>query len=81
MKEKNLAEMSNEDLLKTEKSIKVMTSILAVALALLFVINLITAFKKGFSALTVIPIALLPIVIVNINNIKKIRAELMSRGL
>jgi hypothetical protein len=38
-------------------------------------------FKNGFSALTVIPIALLPILIININKWNQLKKEKTNRNL
>ncbi|TKC07948.1 redox-active disulfide protein 2 [Pedobacter polaris] len=81
MSKKNLSELSNEELLKSEKSLKTITAMLAGAILVLFIINVFLAFKKGFSAFSVIPIALLPIVIVNLNSLKEMKEEIKSRNL
>lgn len=81
MSKKNLSELSNEELLKNEKSLKTITSMLGGAVFLLFIVNIFLAFKKGFSTMGVIPIALLPIVIVNINSLKEMKKEIKSRNL
>lgn len=73
MKTKNLSELTNEELLKNEKILKVATYTLACVLLVSFITNLLLTMKKGFSALHVVPIALLPIVIVNLNTLKGIK--------
>lgn len=81
MSTKKYAEMSNEELLKSQKSIKTVTALLAGMLLFLFAINIFLAFKKGISALGAVPIALLPILIININTLKEIKKELNSRNI
>ncbi|MBC6110220.1 redox-active disulfide protein 2 [Pedobacter fastidiosus] len=81
MTEIKLEELSNEELLKREKMIITVTYTLAGMLLLLFGLGIFLTFKKGFTALTVVPIALLPIVIINFGNIKKIKAERKLRNL
>lgn len=81
MKNKRLKELSNEELLKNEKSLKTITGMLAGALLVLLIINIFLAFKKGFSALSVVPIALLPILIVNFGSLKEMKKEIKSRNL
>lgn len=76
---KNLSDKSTEELVKSKKTIQVLTSLLAGALLLLFIVNIILSLKKGFSALFIIPIALMPIVIINLSNLKEINSELKSR--
>ena len=75
MKSKKLNELSNEELLKNEKSLKAITYMLAGTLLVLFVAGIVLTFKKGFSALSVIPIALLPILILNFNTLKEVKEE------
>ncbi len=81
MKNKKLNELSNEELLKNEKSLKVVTYMLAGAILVLFAAGIFLTFRKGFSALSVIPIALFPIVILNLNSLKEIKTEIKSRNL
>jgi len=81
MKSKSLNEMSAEELLKQEKSIKIATGMLAGMLLLLLVMGIYLTFKKGsYAAFIVIPMALLPIVILNVTSLKKIKSELNTRG-
>ena len=81
MKNKKLEEMTNEELLKYEKMVKPITYILGGALALLFGINIFSFFHNGYSALSIIPIALLPILIINLSNLKEIKKEKLKRNL
>jgi asparagine N-glycosylation enzyme membrane subunit Stt3 len=76
---KQFSEMSAEKLQQQAKTIKVVTGTLAGMLLVLLVMAIMLSVKKGFSALVVIPFALLPIVIININSLKQIRKELESR--
>ncbi|GAA4151772.1 hypothetical protein GCM10022217_05890 [Chryseobacterium ginsenosidimutans] len=78
---KSISEYTNEELINNEKKIKVLTIMLMAAIVLLFLSTIFLTFKKGFSALTVIPIALLPILIININNWNKIKKEKADRNL
>jgi predicted ABC-type exoprotein transport system permease subunit len=79
MKNKNLSEMNSEALLKQEKSIKFLTGILIGALLALLVIGIVSAYKNGQYTFIILPLALLPIVFLNINNLKEVRKELASR--
>jgi hypothetical protein len=78
---KSISEYTDEELVNNEKKIKVLTIMLTVAIVLLFLSTMFLTFKKGFSALTVIPIALLPILIININNWNKLKKEKADRNL
>lgn len=80
MNKKNPSELSNEELLKNKKTLEPLTYMLAGALLILFIINIFTAIKKGFGALNVIPIALLPILILNFKNLAEIKKELKLRN-
>lgn len=81
MKTKKYIDMSDEELLKNYKLIKNINAMLAGMLLFLLVINIFLAFKNGFSVLSTVPVALLPIFIININNIKEIKKELTSRNI
>lgn len=76
---KKFNEMTSEELIKTQKSLKTVTYIFGVVLLLLFGINIFLVANKGFSASNVIPIALLPIFILNMNTLREIKKELESR--
>lgn len=81
MKSKKPVEMTNEELLKNKKTFSVVTYTLAAMLLLLFGLSIYNSFTKGFSALNVVPIALMPIVIINLNSIAEINKEIKARKL
>ncbi len=74
------SQMSIEKLQRQAKTIKVATGTLAGMLLVLLVMAILLSIKKGFSALIIIPFALLPILITNVNSLKQIKKELASRG-
>ncbi|MBD2757747.1 redox-active disulfide protein 2 [Spirosoma validum] len=74
------SQMSIEKLQRQAKTIKIATGTLAGMLLVLLVMALFLSIKKGFSALVIIPFALLPILITNVNSLKQIKKELESRG-
>lgn len=76
---KNFNEMTTEELIKTQKSLKTVTYLFGVVLLLLFCLNIFLVVNKGFSASNIIPVALLPIFILNMNTLKEIKKELQSR--
>lgn len=82
METKKLTELSNEELFKRKKTTKFITGLLVGVLAVLVVLNLINIINKAqsWSSLAV-PVALLPIAIINYNSIREINKELKSRGL
>lgn len=71
--------MDTEDLVKNEKMLKGITYGFAVILLFLLGINIFLVVKKGFGATQIVPIALLPILILNLNNLREIKKELKSR--
>jgi len=71
--------MTTEELIKTQKSLKTVTYLFGVVLLLLFGLNVFLVANKGFSASNVIPIALLPIFILNMNTLREMKKELESR--
>ncbi|HFK5569138.1 redox-active disulfide protein 2 [Elizabethkingia meningoseptica] len=80
MKKEDWSSLSTEDLNQKQKSIKSLTTMLIVTLIALFLISLFVSLKKGFTPLLVIPIALLPVVSMNLNNLKNIKKEIDSRN-
>jgi hypothetical protein len=80
MKSKNLSELSIEELIKQQKTIKTVTSVLAVMLFVLMLLGIWLAFQKpGFLVFIVIPFTLMPLLIFNITSLKKVNTELSSR--
>jgi len=81
MKNKQLTEYTDEELISNEKKIKVLTIMLASSMIILFFTFIVLAIKKGFNPIMIIPIGLLPLLIVNITNLKNIKKEKERRGL
>ena len=81
MNNRKPADLSNEELIRDEKNIKTLTLIFMGVLLVLFASTIFLPFKNGFSAMSVIPIALLPILIMNINNWNALKKEIKSRNL
>ncbi|ATL42745.1 redox-active disulfide protein 2 [Elizabethkingia sp. HX WHF] len=79
MKNENFSDLSTEDLLKRQKTIKPLTILLIGTLVVLLVLSIFITIKKGFTALLVVPFALSPIAILNLNNLKSIQKEINSR--
>ncbi|WP_026730661.1 hypothetical protein [Flavobacterium denitrificans] len=79
MKNTKFNEMSTEELIKNQKTLKTVNTIFAIALCILFALNIFIIYNKGFSAMSVVPIALLPILFLNLNNLKEIKKELETR--
>lgn len=79
MAQKQLSEMSLEELKAKEKMLKNATTVLAVCIAMLFVVGIFLTIVKGFNTFTVIPFAFLAIIAPSISGLKSIRAEIKSR--
>lgn len=79
MKAKPLSEYTSKELTQKLKTVTTLTSIFAGALIALFAINIYQSITNKFTALSIIPIALMPILVINIASISKIKAELKSR--
>ncbi len=79
-KETNLSTLTVEELEKRVKTTKIASIMLAVIIAIQFGIGIFLTLSKGFNVFTVIPLAFLPMLIVNFTNIKKIKAEIAKRN-
>jgi hypothetical protein len=79
MKNQKIQEMSTETLLKQKKIIEAVTGMFSGVLTVLFIVTLVSSFKQGFTPLLILPFALLPILVLNVNNWQAIKKELNSR--
>lgn len=82
MKTKKLTELTNEELLKTNKITRLVTGMLIgaiIALTALNLVNIMNGAQKWF--VLAVPLALIPIVIINYNSVNKLKRELKSRNL
>ncbi len=80
MKQVPLSELSQEELLKKEKTLKAASTVLGGMLVVLAAASVYLTYLQGFTVFSVLPVAFLPIFIVNIGNLKKIKAEISSRN-
>lgn len=79
MAEKDLSKFSLEELEKQHKTLKIITSIFLVFLIIMTLCGIYLTLKKGFSVFTILPICFLPLTIVNVTGLKKIKTEIESR--
>lgn len=79
MAEENLVQLSTEELKKKAKFMKLAVGMIAVAMALMAISGIILSIRKGFSALSVTPIAFLPLMIIFSSQLTKINTELKRR--
>lgn len=76
----DLTTMSTEALEKRAKVTKTASVMLAVIIALQFVIGIYLTVVNGFNVFIVIPAAFLPLLMVNFSNLKKIKEEISRRA-
>ena len=72
-KEPELSTFTTEELEKRAKTTKLATGILLGVIIMQFLIGIYLTIKQGFNVFTIIPMAFLPLVIVNYANLKKIK--------
>ena len=80
MKNMKMNALSDEELRKKQKLLKVTTYILGGTLFFLLCLRIITIIMEGFKATSIIPIVLLPILIINFKKLNEIKEELKSRN-
>ena len=80
-KSENLSQMSNEELEKSYKVAKGAYIGFVVIFALLVLVALYITVKKGFGVFTILPIVFISILMSNITNFNKLKAEMESRNL
>jgi hypothetical protein len=81
MAQKQLKELTVDELKQRAKSIKIVTWFLVVMLLVLFCVTLYQSIRDGkIQTLLFVPIALFPIVLFNFVSIKKINSEVKSRS-
>ncbi|MCM0668834.1 hypothetical protein [Flavobacterium tyrosinilyticum] len=80
MKAKKPSEMTVEELLKTQKTIKTTIKVLILIAILLLLIIVFIFLEKGFLTLMIFPLSM-AFLIVNSNFLKEIQEEIASRNL
>jgi peptidoglycan biosynthesis protein MviN/MurJ (putative lipid II flippase) len=80
---KKTNEMSNEELLKQEKTLTVMISLLIVSTVMMIGAGIfIMITKKGrFNTFLIVPLCFSIIFLLNVNSLKELRKEKKGRGL
>lgn len=79
MAQKQLSEMTPEELNKNLKLMRVAIAVISASIGVMIVSSIVSYSKKGFSVFTILPVMFVPILTMNIANMKKIKAELDSR--
>jgi hypothetical protein len=80
MSENPYSKMSLEELNAKVKTLKSVTSIFSGILFVLVFAVVFLGIRKGFSAISIVPVALIPILIINLGTLKKIQDEIKSRN-
>ena len=75
-----LTKMSTEELIKKKRTTDIITGSLAAVLIILFGQSIHAWAIEGYPSAIAIPIALSPIVFINLKKIKEIKKELEMRG-
>lgn len=76
----DLSNLGLEELDKKLKTTKTVTGLLAGLLFLQFAVGIYLTTQQGFNVFTIVPLAFLPILIINITNIKKMKEEISKRN-
>lgn len=79
MKNDLLSNLTTGQLRSREKLATVGIVMVGTAMVLMFLVGIFFLWKKNM-VMVVLPVAFLPLLILNINQRKKVRAELASRG-
>ncbi len=79
MKETDLSKLTIEELLKQEKTVKAVSYLFIGVIIIQFAAGIFLTIKQGFSIFMIVPIAFVPILMITISNLKKIRTEIDSR--
>lgn len=80
-KPESLAHLSDEVLTKSYNTAKGILIGFIVVFVLLFITAIFITIKKGFGVFTILPIVFISILMSNITNFNKLKAEMKSRNL
>lgn len=79
MAQKQISEMTTEELNRNLKLMRVAIAVISASIGVMIVSAVVSYQQKGFSVFTVLPLMFVPILTMNIANMRKIKAELDSR--
>ncbi|MDP3470118.1 MAG: hypothetical protein Q8S11_17385 [Daejeonella sp.] len=80
MKKVQLSELSQDELKNKAKTLKAANTILGTMLIILALASGYLTLQQGFTVFSALPVAFLPMFVINITNLKKIRNEIASRN-
>ena len=78
-KQPELSELSIDELEKKAKTSKVATGALAGILLVQLAAGIYLTTKQGFNVFVILPLAFLPILLINVSSLKKIKEEIARR--
>lgn len=81
MQSKKTTELSNEELIKKEKTTKTIIPIFAGMLITLFALAMYITLTQKFTALMVMPFSLSPILVLLVRSRAELKQEMKNRGL
>jgi hypothetical protein len=76
----DITTLTIEELKKRAKTTQTVNGVLLGMLVIQFASGIYLTFKQGFNVFIVLPIAFLPLVILNYTNLKKIREEIAKKA-
>lgn len=79
MAQKQISEMTTEKLNRNLKLMRVAIAVISASIGVMIVSAVVSYQQKGFSVFTILPLMFLPILMMNIANMRKIKTELQSR--
>jgi uncharacterized membrane protein len=79
MAQKQFSEKTSDELKKRQKELTFAVVLMAVAIVVMTISAIISYSQKGFSTNSFLPLFFMPIAIINLINLKKIKAELALR--
>jgi hypothetical protein len=80
MKDETLTSLSVTELKTKEKSLKIAAGMLGGMMVVMLLAGIYLFQQNGFSVFSLLPIAFLPLLMANIANFKKVRAEIAKRN-
>lgn len=80
MKKQDLSKLSVDELKSKEITLKNLTILMLIAMAIMLFSGIFLMIKMKNSVLTFLPVAFLPLVIIFTNQLKEVREELKNRA-
>jgi hypothetical protein len=79
MQKQPYANLTLDELKSREKMLKTAVSLITASILVMTIAGAFITYKQGFSVFTVLPIVFISIVLINLANLKKVRAEIAAR--